>query len=79
MKNNVVLAERTIRIGAGMLLLSSPLLELPTYPFNLLGLLLVGTALVGYCPLYSLLSAPRANPDARRANHEPIHGSASKA
>jgi hypothetical protein len=57
MKANVVLLDRTIRLGLGMLLLASPLLELPTYPFNLLGLVLVATALVGYCPIYGLFSA----------------------
>ncbi len=57
MKANIVLADRTVRIGAGMLLLASPLLELPTYPFNLLGLILIGTAAVGYCPIYGLLRA----------------------
>lgn len=57
MKSNVVLADRSIRMGLGMLLLASPLLELPTYPFNLIGLVLVLTAAVGYCPLYGVLSA----------------------
>ena len=56
MKTNVVLIDRTLRVGAGMLVLSSPLLELPTYPFNLLGLVLFATGFVGYCPLYRLLS-----------------------
>lgn len=56
MKSNVVLADRSARMGLGMLLLASPLLELPTYPFNLVGLVLMLTAAVGYCPLYSVLS-----------------------
>jgi hypothetical protein len=56
MKANLVLADRTVRIGLGMLLLASPLLELPTYPYNLLGLVLVATAAIGYCPLYGLAS-----------------------
>ncbi len=55
MKANVVLLERSIRMGLGMLLLASPLLELPTYPFNLLGLVLITTAGVGYCPLLRCL------------------------
>lgn len=73
MKPNIVLAERTIRIGAGMLLLASPLLELNTYPFNLLGLLLIGTAATGYCPLYGLLSALAG---AAGKQQHPGHGSA---
>ena len=57
MKANVALVDRTTRIGLGMLLVASPILELHTYPFNLLGLVLIGTAAVGYCPLYALVSA----------------------
>ena len=56
MKSNVVLIDRTARVGLGMLALASPLLEIPSYPFNLLGLVLVATGWVGYCPLYSLFT-----------------------
>ena len=59
MKSNVVLVDRTIRMGLGMLLLSSPLLELRTYPYNLLGLVLIATSAVGFCPLYRVLAALR--------------------
>jgi hypothetical protein len=62
MKSNVVLADRTARIGLGMLLLASPLLELHTYPFNLLGLVLVVTGFVGFCPIYSVFGAFGAKP-----------------
>ena len=61
MKKNVVLIDRIVRVGTGLLLLASPLLQLNTYPFNLLGLVLIGTGTVGYCPLYRLL-APRHAP-----------------
>lgn len=54
MKSNVMLIDRTARVGLGMLAVASPLLEIPSYPFNLLGLVLVATGLVGYCPLYAL-------------------------
>lgn len=66
MKANVVLLDRTIRMGLGMLLLATPLLELHTYPFNLLGLVLIGTAAVGYCPLYALFAALKPGSGARR-------------
>ncbi len=56
MKANIVLADRSLRMGAGMLLLASPLLEIPSYPFNLLGLVLIATAAVGFCPVYALFS-----------------------
>jgi hypothetical protein len=59
MKTNVVLIERTTRMGLGMLLFASPLLELHSYPFNLLGLVLIATAAIGYCPIYELFSAVR--------------------
>lgn len=71
MKTNVVLADRSTRLGLGMLLLASPLLELPTYPFNLLGLVLIGTAAVGYCPLYAVFSAFKPKPAAPSA--QPAH------
>ena len=79
MKANVVLADRTIRLGAGMLLLASPLLDIPSYPFNLLGLLLVGTAFAGYCPLYGMLSALRSTQDAKQPIRATTHHSAAKA
>lgn len=62
MKRNIVLGERTLRMGLGMVLLASPLLELHSYPFNLLGLVLIATAALGYCPLYNLFSvfAPKS-------------------
>lgn len=60
MKANVPLIDRTLRVGAGMLLLASPLLELHTYPFNLLGIVPLATGFVGFCPLYRLLSPQHA-------------------
>ncbi len=60
MKTNVVLADRTARLGLGLVLLASPLLELPTYPFNLLGIVLIATAAFGYCPLYQLLAPSKS-------------------
>lgn len=74
MKANVVLADRTIRMGAGMLLLVSPLLELNTYPYSLIGLILIASAVAGYCPLYALFSALQ-----RKASGAQHHGSASRA
>lgn len=71
MKTNVVLADRTVRLGLGMLLLASPLLELPTYPYNLLGLVLVVTGFVGYCPIYSALSLFGSKP--ARLSPRPAH------
>lgn len=64
MKTNMVLADRTIRMGLGMLLLASPLLELRTYPYNLIGIVLIVTAAVGFCPLYALLSPSKSQGDA---------------
>ena len=74
MKANVVLADRTLRVGAGMLLLASPLLELHTYPYNLLGLVVLATGVVGYCPLYSVLRALSSTKSASG----PAHGAAHK-
>ncbi len=73
MKANLVLPERTFRMGLGLLLLASPLLELPTYPYNLLGLVLIATAIIGSCPVYGLLSlaTPRRRATARVHHHRP--------
>ncbi len=54
MKTNVVLAERSLRVGLGLLLLATPLLELHTFPLNLLGIVLLVTGAIGYCPLYGV-------------------------
>ena len=78
MKRNVVLLDRTFRMGLGMLVLASPLLELPTYPFNLLGLILIGTGFAGYCPIYGLFSSMGSGQDAKRPLNGPRHGSAAK-
>jgi Protein of unknown function (DUF2892) len=71
MKRNVSLVDRTVRFGVGMGLLATPLLELPTYPVNLLGVVLVLTAAAGYCPIYGLLSVlrPREREQSRRLSH----------
>jgi hypothetical protein len=74
MKANVLLADRTIRMALGMLLLESPLLELRTYPFNLLGLVLIVTAAFGYCPIYGLVQALR--PKASSPHGRPEHSKA---
>jgi hypothetical protein len=64
MKTNVIVADRSIRMGLGLLLLASPILELRTYPYNLLGLVLIATAAFGFCPIYAAVSAvwPRRTP-----------------
>ena len=77
MKANIVIADRAFRIVSGTLLLASPLLDLPTYPVNLLGLVLIGTAAVGYCPLYALFSALRPGARKREVNG-PADGAAHK-
>jgi len=54
MKTNVVPFDRALRSGGGLLLLASPLLELPTFPYNLLGIVFIVTGLAGFCPVYAL-------------------------
>jgi hypothetical protein len=75
MKANVVILDRTIRMGLGMLLAVSPILELKTYPFNLLGLVLIATAAVGYCPAYRLFSGLRPT---RHASLPPAHAASGR-
>lgn len=54
MKTNVAPFDRGIRAGLGMLLVLTPLLELDTFPYNLIGLVPLATGLGGFCPLYLL-------------------------
>jgi len=77
MKTNVVLVDRTVRMGLGMLLLASPLLELHTYPYNLLGLVLIVTSAVGYCPLYRVVSGLLPRSSASHGQH-PAGGSGAR-
>jgi hypothetical protein len=74
MKCNVNPVDSSIRAGVGLLLLASPLLEISTYPYNYLGLVLITTATVGYCPLYSLISAVLPSSPARLGKGSASHG-----
>jgi hypothetical protein len=57
MKVNIATLERTARMWAGMMILATPLLELDTSPYHLLGLIPFVTGFVGFCPLYALIRA----------------------
>jgi hypothetical protein len=54
MKTNLADFDRAARGGLGLFLLATPILDLPTYPYNLLGIVLIATSLIGYCPMYSV-------------------------
>lgn len=67
MQKNAGRADRVLRLVAGIMLLGLyGALDAPLKYLTLFGLVLVGTALTGVCPLYSLFgistckSAPRA-------------------
>ena len=47
--------DRALRGALGLALLAAPLVGFAIAPWNLLGLIPIVTALVGYCPLYALL------------------------
>jgi hypothetical protein len=56
MKNNVGSIDKVLRIVVGIALLSMLfLVEGSAKWFGLIGIVPLGTALVGWCPLYSLL------------------------
>jgi hypothetical protein len=74
MKCNVNPLDAGIRAGLGLLLLASPLLNLATYPYNYFGLVLILTAVVGSCPLYSLFSALSPAPVSRIGKRSSSHG-----
>jgi hypothetical protein len=51
---NVSHLERAVRVWLGMMLLATPLLELRTYPYSLIGLIPLVTGFIGFCPIYRL-------------------------
>jgi hypothetical protein len=53
MNTNVAPFDRALRSGLGMLLVLSPLLELNTFPYSLLGIVPLVTGVGGFCPLYA--------------------------
>ena len=64
MNTHLVPLDRGIRSAVGMFLIATPVLDLPTYPYNLFGIVLVATALAGYCPLYAAVRGLFAKPGA---------------
>jgi hypothetical protein len=81
MTTNLAHLDRAIRVGSGLFLLATPILNLKTYPYNLFGIVLIATALVGFCPLYSAARAifPRHRPLGTSQRRElggprPTHG-----
>jgi len=73
MKTNLSHLDRAIRVGSGLFLLATPILDLKTYPYNLFGAVLIATAAVGFCPLYAAVRAilPRRS---ESAGPRPTHG-----
>jgi hypothetical protein len=69
MKCNMNPLDAAIRASVGMLLIASPLLELQTYPYSLLGLVPLVTGLLSFCPLYAAARIPTAPREARRLRH----------
>jgi hypothetical protein len=55
MKTNTAPLDRALRVGLGFFFFATPALELGTAPYNFLGLLVMATGFIGFCPLYSLL------------------------
>ena len=56
MKTNVGTVDRALRIVAGLALLSLFFFpEGPARSWSLVGLVMLGTGLSGFCPLYTLL------------------------
>lgn len=68
--------DRAVRVSGGLLLFASPALNFHTYPWNLLGLAVMLTGFVGFCPLYEvaarlrLLFAGSAAPSTERPRAE---------
>lgn len=66
MERNAGKLDRGLRLVAGIMLLGLyGALEPPLKYFTLFGLVLVGTALTGVCPLYSLFGISTCKPTTR--------------
>jgi hypothetical protein len=72
MKTNISNLDRAIRLGGGLFLLATPILNLKTYPYNLYGIVLLATAIAGYSPLYALARSVFSRKPALGAR--PTHG-----
>lgn len=61
MQQNMDMTERMIRFGAGAYLLGTALgrPRILQKPLNTLGMFEMGTALVGYCPMYDVMGINR--------------------
>ena len=55
---NIGPVERAVRLGLGLILITFAILE-PGAWWAYIGVLPLATALIGWCPLYSLLSRVR--------------------
>lgn len=66
MERNAGKLDRGLRLVAGIMLLGLyGALDPPLKYFTLFGLVLVGTALTGVCPLYSLFGISTCKPTSR--------------
>lgn len=68
MIRNIGTADRWVRVLLGALLLAMVVVG-PQSLWGLIGLILLATAIVSFCPLYSLLGWSTAPPRTARAQH----------
>jgi hypothetical protein len=66
MKANVGGLDRILRVVAGLAILSQYFVGLQT-PWALIGLVPLGTALIGFCPAYTLLGLSTCPMKAKQA------------
>jgi hypothetical protein len=66
MPRNIGSLDRIIRIIAGLALVSMVFIG-PQTPWGWLGLVLIGTAAIGWCPPYSLLGINTCSASDRKA------------
>jgi hypothetical protein len=66
MKTNVGSVDRMIRLVIGLVLVSMIFFG-PRTPIGYLGFVVLGTALLRFCPLYALLGISTARAESRRS------------
>lgn len=61
MRQNMDMTERMIRFGTGAYLMGTALgrSRIVKKPLNMLGMFEMGTALIGYCPMYDMMRINR--------------------
>jgi hypothetical protein len=71
--------DSALRAAIGLALFASPILGFATGPWNLFGLVLMATGMLGYCPIYAALGRSSCRPGSFLHRTDVVRGSTSHA